>query len=94
MQKNNSAKINQNAYKQWRRQKEKEGFQTHFRLYLIIVPILATVNLLFVPQFLWFFFPMAGWGVGVIMHYLFGIRRLEENLSRETVWIDNMADDL
>jgi len=67
------------AYKEWRRREENKGFRTPLRLYLIIVPILATVNIIFVPQFLWFFFPMVGWGVGITMHYLFGFRRFSSS---------------
>jgi 2TM domain len=28
---------------------------------------------MFVPGFLWFFFPLIGWGIGLLMHYLFGV---------------------
>jgi hypothetical protein len=26
-----------------------------------------------VPRFLWFYFPLIGWGIGLAMHYLFGV---------------------
>jgi hypothetical protein len=34
---------------------------------------LVACNLKFVPGFLCFFFPLIGWGIGLTMHYLFGV---------------------
>jgi hypothetical protein len=72
-----------NTYKDMRRREEKRGFRIHLIVYLCVVPVLAVVNLVFVPQFLWFFFPLFGWGFGLTMHYIFGYRRLEKNLKHE-----------
>jgi len=60
---------------------EKRGFRMHRRAYLCVIPLLAIINLTFVPEFLWFLFPMVGWGIGLTMHYLFGVRRLEESVT-------------
>jgi hypothetical protein len=59
---------------------ERRGFRVHRMVYMVVIPMLMIVNLVFVPQFLWFFFPLAGWGFGLAMHYLFGVRRLEQRL--------------
>lgn len=72
-----------NAYKEMRCREEKRGFRIHLIVCLCVVPVLAAVNLVFVPQFLWFFFPLFGWGFGLTMHYVFGYRRLEESLRHE-----------
>lgn len=34
--------------------------------YFIVIPILIYINLKYVPQFHWFWFPMLGWGIGMI----------------------------
>jgi len=73
----------QDAYRRMRRREEERGFRMHRRVYLIVVPLLAVVNLVFVPQFLWFLFPLAGWGLGLTMHYVFGVRKLEATLRRD-----------
>jgi hypothetical protein len=66
-----------------RPREEKRGFRIHLLVFLCVIPVLAAVNLVFVPQFLWIFFPLLGWGFGLTMHYLFGYRRLEKTLHRE-----------
>jgi hypothetical protein len=58
------------------------GLRVHATVYAIVIPILITLNLLVVPEFLWFFFPMTGWGIGLTMHYLFGYRRAAESVTR------------
>ena len=55
---------------------ERRGFRIHRTIYMIVIPGLFLINILVVPQYLWVFFPMAGWGFGLTMHYLFGVRRL------------------
>lgn len=36
--------------------------------YCIVIPILIFINFKYVPQFHWFWFPMFGWGIGLIFH--------------------------
>jgi len=36
--------------------------------YCIVIPILIFINLNYTPQFKWFWFPMFGWGIGLIFH--------------------------
>jgi 2TM domain-containing protein len=35
--------------------------------------LLLVINLAVVPGFLWFFFPLMGWGIGLTMHFLFAV---------------------
>lgn len=51
-----------------KRVKEIRSFYINLSLYCIVIPILITVNLVFTPDFYWFFFSMAGWGVGLLFH--------------------------
>jgi len=57
---------------------EKRGFRIHRTVYLCVISLLAFINLTFVPGFIWFVFPLIGWGIGLSVHYL-NIR----NLSKE-----------
>lgn len=55
----------------------KEGrisFYVHAAIYVLVNILLLVINLVFVPQFLWFFLPLIGWGIGLTMHYLFAVR--------------------
>ncbi len=59
------------------------GMLAHAVVYLVVSALLVVVNVTFVPQFLWFVFPVTGMGIGVAMHYLFGVYLVERraNLS-------------
>lgn len=50
-------------------EKIKEFYQ-NLASYVIIIPVLVFINLYFSPQFHWFWFPMIGWGIGIIFHWL------------------------
>lgn len=45
-----------------------KGFYIHLTAYVFVNIMLCTINLLVVPQFLWFFFPLGGWGIGITAH--------------------------
>lgn len=50
-------------------EKLKEFYQ-NLASYIIVIPILIYINLEFSPFFHWFWFPMIGWGIGIIFHWL------------------------
>lgn len=50
-------------------EKLKEFYQ-NLASYCIVIPFLVFINLRFVPQFHWFWFPMFGWGIGLVFHFL------------------------
>ena len=45
-----------------------KGFYVHLTQYLIVIPLLAALNLVGYPQYLWFVWPALGWGLGVLAH--------------------------
>ena len=53
-----------------RRVEDKKGFYTHFAVYIgvniLLVIIWATTG----AGFPWFVFPLGGWGIGVLFHFL------------------------
>lgn len=53
-----------------RRAGAKLGFYAHSVVYLLVNAILLSVNLMFSPHFLWFPFPLLGWGIGLLAHGL------------------------
>lgn len=46
------------------------GFFFHFSAYVLVNAILIAVNLLTTPNQLWFFWPLLGWGIGILAHGL------------------------
>jgi hypothetical protein len=81
----------QNANRKMRTGQAKIGFMAHLTAYIGVNTLLITINLLFVPAFYWFVFPLIGWGIGVTMHYTFGVRRLEAQLKAEEAKIEHIA---
>ena len=58
-----------------KRVKEKKSFYGHLAAYLAASVFFLMVNFLTFNGFFWFFWPMLGWGIGLISHYfsVFGI---------------------
>jgi hypothetical protein len=62
-------------YQQARKQVEKiKGFYVHFATFIIIMVLLVYINLKYTPEYLWFFWSLFGWGIGVFFHALFTFR--------------------
>lgn len=45
-----------------------KGFYVHLVQYALVIPLLAVVNLVSFPQYLWVVWPALGWGLGVAAH--------------------------
>ena len=64
---------------------EDTGFKIHFAAYVLVNLMLIAINLLTTPNTLWFYWPLIGWGIGILAHgasiYYVGNRRV----TRETV---------
>lgn len=60
-----------------KRVEELKGFYSNLTSYCIVIPFLVFINLYTYPKYLWFVWPMLGWGFGLTMHALktFGIGR-------------------
>lgn len=60
-------------------EEEKKGLQVHAVITLLVCMLLLAINLIFVPNFMWFIFPWTGMGLGLAYHYFMGVRRMESN---------------
>ena len=61
----------------------KKGFKINLTAYAVVNSMLVTINMLTVPNFPWFVFPLCGWGFGLTMHYVFGVRLLGKQAKAE-----------
>jgi hypothetical protein len=68
------------AYRDMMKKEERKGFAIHRLVYICVNVVLITINLLFVREFIWFVFPLVGWGIGLTMHYIFGVKKLDKTL--------------
>lgn len=55
-----------------------KAFYSNIGAYCLVIPMLFVINRLTVPNFQWFWFPMIGWGFGILMHafQVFGLSNL------------------
>ncbi len=62
---------NPEAYKRAKKRVEaKIGFYIHLAVYVGVNLLLVIINLTSSPQYLWFIWPLFGWGIGVFFHGL------------------------
>ncbi|WP_300673575.1 2TM domain-containing protein [Soonwooa sp.] len=74
-----------------KRVKELKGFYGNLISYCIVIPFLVIINLLTSPKELWFYWPMLGWGIGLLAHAMnvFAIgknwedRKIKEFMEKE-----------
>jgi hypothetical protein len=79
------------AYRDMIIRREKKAFILHAIVYAIGNSILIAINLLFVPQVLWFVFPLVGWGSGLAIHYYLGVRTAPRRIVKDEMMAENMA---
>lgn len=48
---------------------EIRGFYQHFALFLFVNLLMIAINLVTSPKFLWFYWPLIGWGFGLGWHF-------------------------
>ena len=58
------------------------GVFFHFSAYVLVNAILIAVNLIFTPDRLWFYWPLLGWGIGILAHGLAVNFSAEEKVRR------------
>jgi hypothetical protein len=73
-----------------------KGFYGNLTSYCCVIPILIFINLQTSSKFQWFWFPMLGWGFGVLMHAFetFGYgKNWEDKKIRELLDKQNNTDN-
>ncbi|MGG5209341.1 2TM domain-containing protein [Chryseobacterium sp. MIQD13] len=74
-----------------KRVKELKGFYANLISYCTVIPFLVIINLMTSPRDLWFYFPMLGWGIGLVSHAfrVFGVgeswkeRKIREIMDKQ-----------
>lgn len=54
----------------YRRAGAKLSFCIHLVAYIAVTPLLVLINYSTSPQYLWFQWPLLGWGIGLLFHWL------------------------
>ncbi len=53
-----------------KRVEEKKGFYIHFTVYIAVNIMLVIIWAVTGAGFPWFIFPLGGWGIGILFHFL------------------------
>lgn len=76
----------------------RRGFVVHATVYALVMTGLTILNLVLIGQtddgFVWFPFPLVGWGIGLTMHYLHGVRWADRETRARQARIEREAKDL
>lgn len=51
-------------------EKARAGFYIHLTVYLAINALLMGINFATSPEHFWFYWPLLGWGIGLLAHAL------------------------
>ncbi|MGO8987265.1 MAG: 2TM domain-containing protein [bacterium] len=69
-----------------KRVEAKIGFYIHLSVYVGVNVLLIIINLLTSPHYLWFIWPLMGWGIGIFLHgmatFVFSGRKFKEIRDR------------
>lgn len=75
----------------------KRGFMIHAAVYALVMTGLIVINILVIARtdedFVWFVFPLVGWGIGLAMHYLHGVRWADREMRERQAQIERRALD-
>lgn len=61
----NNQKTEQTAHQN---AKLKVEFKIHMVIYIVVISLLAIINITLTPAYLWFIWPLLGWGLGIVIH--------------------------
>lgn len=66
--------LNNSEFERYQRAKKRveeiKGFYGHLTSYICVMLFFVFINLKYSPEHIWFFWPMLGWGVGLLFHGL------------------------
>jgi 2TM domain len=83
------------AEREFMLQEAQRGWRIHASVYALVNAGLIALNLVLVAytsaNFLWFPFPLVGWGIGLAMHYHFGYRHADRLIERRQHAIEAIA---
>jgi 2TM domain len=67
------------------------GFTIHAIVYAVVMTGLIILNLTVATEFPWAVFPLVCWGIGLTMHYLFGLRWVGKVITDRQAKVEQRA---
>lgn len=69
----------------------RRGFVVHAVVTALVWVVVVTLNVVVADEFPWAIFPVAGMGIGLLAHWYFGYRRVDELVRRHQFEIERRA---
>ena len=83
------------AERELKREEARRGFRLHSTVYVAINLMLIAINLLVIAAtsatMIWFVYPLVGWGIGLTMHYIFGVRLIDAEITERQERVERRA---
>jgi uncharacterized membrane protein len=76
-----------------KRVEEKKSFYIHFAVYVVVNIMLIIIWAVTGAGFPWFIFPLVGWGIGVLFHFL-GVFVFSKQSGWERKAVEKEAENL
>jgi hypothetical protein len=76
-----------------KRVEEKKGFYSHLVTYIVVNAVLVLIWAFTGRGYPWFVWPLGGWGIGLIFHFL-GVFAFNRNTAWESKEIEKEAERL
>ena len=73
------------------RDEGRRGFTIHAIVTLIVWAIVIPINVFLADAFPWSAFVVAGMSIGLAVHYVFGVRRVDRTLSAHQRSVERLA---
>ena len=77
--------------RQLERKRARRGFTIHAIVYALVMTGLIILSVTVGDVFPWAGLPMAWWGVGLTLHYLYGVRWVDKTISGRQAQIEQQA---
>jgi 2TM domain len=69
----------------------RRAFRTHAVIYIVGNALAIALNLILLNEVLWFYYPLIGWGLGLSIHYLLGVRSIATQIANRQERIERTA---
>ena len=73
------------------KEEEKQKFITHLIVYGAANLLFVILNIIYAPNVLWFFYPLIGWGIMLVLHYFNAIRWIDSKIEETEAKIEYNA---
>lgn len=85
----------QQAEREYTVREQRRGFTAHATVYAVVMSVMIVINVVLIAttdaDFLWFPFPLVGWGLGLLNHYLWGVRWVDRGIRTRQATITRRA---